>query len=77
MEKTISDLIEYSVSLIGLPYRWYVEEIEIFSGDDKFWCENKSPPSLSEMILKDKCIVYLSKKAGHKQNLLFNLALKF
>ena len=50
-QSTIANAINYSTSLIGIPYRWYVEKLDIFNGKEKFWCENTPPPSVCEIIL--------------------------
>jgi hypothetical protein len=56
-QSKLNEVIKYSESLIGIPYRWYIEELDTFNGKDKFWCENTPPPSACEIILEDKCIV--------------------
>lgn len=53
----ITDALEYSKTLIGIPYRWYIESTDIFHGDDKFWCENIHPPTSLKIISDDKSIV--------------------
>jgi hypothetical protein len=48
----------YAESLKGIPFRWYVNgELQTFTGDNAFWCENSPPPSAAEIIKKDKYIV--------------------
>jgi hypothetical protein len=49
--------IEYATSLINIPYRWYVEEVDTFNGIDKFWCENTHAPSAIDITRNDKSIV--------------------
>ena len=49
MAPNINDIMLYAESLIGLPFRWYVKrELETFSGNNAFWCENSLPPSSEE-----------------------------
>jgi hypothetical protein len=63
-------VMEYATSLIGVPYRWYVEEIDSFTGTDKFWSENAPAPSALEITGGNKSIVcsgltnLLRRKAG-------------
>ena len=57
-QSTIEDAVAYAVTLNGLPFRWYVNgEMETFSGDNAFWCENSPPPSAEEIVAQDKYIV--------------------
>jgi hypothetical protein len=57
LSSTIVNVFDYATSLIGVPYRWYVEELDSFNGFDKFWCENKPAPSVVEINFNDKSIV--------------------
>jgi len=50
-------VIEYVKTLIGIPYRWYEEEEDAFSGSDKFWAINLPPPTATEIIQNNKSIV--------------------
>lgn len=43
--------------MLGIPYRWYDENVDTFNGIDKFWCENTPAPSAFEIIKNDKSIV--------------------
>jgi|LauGreSBDMM110SN_4_FD.fasta_scaffold76869_1 hypothetical protein len=57
-QSTIEDAVAYAWTLNGLPFRWYVNgEMETFSGDNAFWCENSPPPSAEEIRVQDKYIV--------------------
>jgi hypothetical protein len=51
----IRTAMEYAFSLVGVPYRWYIEGP--FKEDDQFWVKNDEPPSAKEIFDKDKCIV--------------------
>lgn len=54
----INNAINYAVSLVGIPFRWYVNgEMETFAGDNAFWCENSPPPTAEEIVAQDKYIV--------------------
>lgn len=53
----INDAIEYVKTLIGIPYRWYEEGEDAFSGSDKFWAINLPAPSTTEIIQHNKSIV--------------------
>jgi len=52
----INDAMNYAESLEGLPFRWYNSEKDSFAGNDKFWCENSSPPSAEDIRNGDKSI---------------------
>jgi len=56
-QSTLTYIMEYTNSLVGIPYRWYVEESDKFDGEDKFWCENTHPPSAFKIISNNKSIV--------------------
>jgi len=61
MNNAVSNINEpmlYVESLVGLPFRWYVNgELQTFTGDNAFWCENSPPPSAEEIRAEDKYIV--------------------
>lgn len=48
---------EYATSLIGAPFRWYDPKLDSFIGTDKFWCENASAPTASDIIENNKSIL--------------------
>jgi len=55
---SINNVMTYAESLIGVPFRWYVNgELQTFAGDNAFWCENSPPPTAEEIKEKDKYIV--------------------
>ncbi len=54
--KKIEDVINYSKTLIGVPYRWY-RSGEAFTGNDKFYAANDKLITREEIDEKDKCIV--------------------
>jgi hypothetical protein len=54
---SIQSVLKYAETLVGLPYRWFDPNVDTFSGNDKFWCENSKPPSANEILLQNKCIV--------------------
>ena len=60
MSNAVSNINEpmlYVESLVGLPFRWYVNgELQTFTGDNAFWCENSPPPSAEEIRGEDKNI---------------------
>lgn len=57
-QTTVQDIMLYAESLKGLPFRWYVNgELDTFTGDNAFWCENSSAPSAEEIQAQDKYIV--------------------
>jgi hypothetical protein len=57
-QTTVEDAMLYAESLKGLPFRWYVNgELQTFTGDNAFWCENSLPPSAEEILAQDKYIV--------------------
>jgi hypothetical protein len=56
-QSNIITAFEYATSLIGAPFRWYDPKLDSFIGTDKFWCENASPPTVSDIIENDKSIV--------------------
>ena len=57
-QTTVEEAMIYAESLKGIPFRWYVNgELQTFTGDNAFWCENSPPPSAAEIIKKDKYIV--------------------
>jgi hypothetical protein len=53
----VSETLAYAKSLEGTPFRWYDPDIDNFTGDDKFWCENSPPPSAEEIRKNDKSIL--------------------
>ena len=53
---TLTNVMNYSSSLIGTPFRWYDPEVDSFNGTDKFWCENSPAPSSNEINENDKSI---------------------
>jgi hypothetical protein len=55
-QNNVARVIDYSTTLVGLPFRWYDPEIDTFDGTGKFWCENSLPPSAEEIVEKDKSI---------------------
>jgi hypothetical protein len=57
MNQSVENALDYATSLIGAPFRWYDPELDSFIGTDKFWCENASPPTASDIIENDKSIV--------------------
>jgi len=57
MNQSTENALDYATSLIGAPFRWYDPELDSFIGTDKFWCENASPPTASDIIENDKSIV--------------------
>jgi hypothetical protein len=56
-QSKIIKAIEYATTLINIPYRWYVEDVDTFNGTDKFWCENSSAPSSLDIMANNKSIV--------------------
>jgi hypothetical protein len=54
--KTIDEVLEYSKTLIGVPYRWWIKRDEL-EGNDKFWAENGPPVSREEIDEENKSIV--------------------
>ena len=67
---TLTNVMNYSSSLIGTPFRWYDSELDSFDGTGKFWCENSPPPSATEIIENNKsvaCVGFINllrRKAG-------------
>jgi hypothetical protein len=53
----IQDALDYAETLVGLPYRWFDPEVDVFSGNDKFWCENSRAPTSNEILQQNKSIV--------------------
>lgn len=51
----IRTALEYSFSLVGAPYRWYIEGP--FKEDDQFWVKNDEAPSAKQIFDDNKCIV--------------------
>lgn len=54
-EDKIRSALEYAFSLVGSPYRWYIEGP--FKEDDQFWVKNDEAPSSKKIFEEDKCIV--------------------
>lgn len=52
----IDCVIEYSLTMVGVPYRWHRGGDSI-EQDDKFWAKNDSSVTREEIDRKDKCIV--------------------
>lgn len=51
----IRTALEYAFSLIGVPYRWYIEGP--FKEEDQFWVSNNPAPTAKEIFQEDKCVV--------------------
>jgi hypothetical protein len=57
VSKKIKKALDYAISLLGIPYRWYVEGEDEFEECDKFWIGNSPPPSADKILKNDKSIV--------------------
>jgi hypothetical protein len=53
----VSEVLNYAKSLEGVPFRWYDPDLDKFTGDDKFWCENLPAPSAEEIRENDKSVL--------------------
>jgi hypothetical protein len=54
-KKIINEVIKYTKTMIGVPYRWWIDGEKI-SGDDKFFSKNGSAITRYEIDKKNKCI---------------------
>jgi hypothetical protein len=52
----INNVLEYAKTLLGIPYRWHLEEDD-FSEEDKFWANNSPAPSAKQIIKNNRSIV--------------------
>jgi hypothetical protein len=55
--KTIESVLSFANEFEGVPYRWFIDEVDSFVGDDKLWCENSPPPTADEIRQYDKSVV--------------------
>ena len=53
---SISDALFFSLSFVGVPYRWHIDG-DAISGDDKFYSKNEAAPTAKDVLAMDLCIV--------------------